>query len=106
KILPTLKDGKGRSFRIGKDLFYKKFEYDIVSGYSAEGIYQKALDHKKELHTEMAKLTKQMWSKYFPTETMPSDSLAAIKMMIDKISLNHAHRDTFQTAIEKQIPVL
>jgi uncharacterized protein (DUF885 family) len=36
----------------------------------------------------------------------PGDSLVMIKNVIDKISLNHVHADSFQTAIEKQIPEL
>jgi hypothetical protein len=34
------------------------------------------------------------------------DPMVAIRTMIDKLSLNHVHRDSFQAAIEKQIPEL
>ena len=37
---------------------------------------------------------------------MPTDSLLAIKEMIGVLSLKHVHRDSFQFAIEKQIPEL
>lgn len=96
----------GRSFRIGKELFEEKFRYDIVSSYTAEEVYQKALEHKKKLHEEMFKLTTEMWPKYFPEGEMPEDKLVAIKRMIDHLSLQHVHRDSFQTSIEKQIPEL
>jgi uncharacterized protein (DUF885 family) len=46
--LKHLKQATPRSFRLGKDLYDKKFEHDIQSGYTAEEIYQKALEHKKE----------------------------------------------------------
>lgn len=105
-ILPTLNDQTARSFRLGKELFTKKFDYEITSSYSAEQIYNKALEHKKNLHSEMAKLTKQLWPKYFKDKAMPTDSLLAIKEMIDVLSLKHVHRDSFQFAIEKQIPEL
>lgn len=95
-----------RSFRIGKDMFSKKFEYDIVSSYTAEEVYQKALNHKEDLHNEMHKLTTELWPKYFGKKKMPEDRLVAIKEMIDHLSLQHVHRDSFQTAIEKQIPEL
>ena len=105
-VLPGLNEQTARSFRLGKDLFTKKFDYEITSSYSADQIYQKALEHKKNLHTEMAKLTKQLWPKYFKDKTMPADSLLAIKEMIGQLSLKHVHRDSFQFAIEKQIPEL
>ena len=105
-ILPTLNEQTARSFRLGKELFTKKFDYEITSSYSAEQIYNKALEHKKNLHGEMAKLTKQLWPKYFKDKAMPADSLLAIKEMIGVLSLKHVHRDSFQFAIEKQIPEL
>lgn len=95
-----------RSFRIGKELFSKKFEYDIVSGYAAEEVYQKAIEHKEGLHKEMHKLTTELWPKYFGKKKMPEDRLEAIKEMIDHLSLQHVHRDSFQVSIEKQIPEL
>ncbi len=105
-ILPTLNEQTARSFRLGKELFTKKFDYEITSSYSADQIYNKALEHKKNLHSEMAKLTKQLWPKYFKDKIMPTDSLLAIKEMIGVLSLKHVHRDSFQFAIEKQIPEL
>ncbi len=96
----------GKSFRIGKDLFEKKFAFEIQSKYKAEEIYQKALQHKKELHSEMYKITTQLWPKYFAKEKMPSDSLLAIRQMIDKLSLKHSKPENFQQDIEKQIPEL
>lgn len=105
-ILPTLNNQTARSFRLGKELFTKKFDCEITSSYSAEQIYNKALEHKKNLHVEMAKLTKQLWPKYFKDKAMPTDSLLAIKEMIGELSLKHVHRDSFQFAIEKQIPEL
>lgn len=105
-FLSNLKNDSPRSFRLGKELYAEKFEYDIQSAYSAEKIYEKAVNRKKELHEEMAKITTQLWSKYFSDQKMPDDKLKAIRMMIDRLSEEHVHRDSFQTAIEQQIPEL
>lgn len=105
-LLPGLNEQTARSFRIGKELFEKKFDYEITSRYTAGEIYEKAIEHKKNLHGEMSKLTKQLWSKYFKDKAMPADSLKAIRELIDLLSLNHVHRDSFQYAIEQQIPEL
>ncbi|HXU25967.1 MAG TPA: DUF885 domain-containing protein [Bacteroidia bacterium] len=104
--LKNFKNETPRSFRLGKDLYAKKFEYDIQSGYTADEIYQKAIQHKAELHQQMFDITKQLWSKYLSEKKMPENKLEAVKMMIDKLSLHHVKADSFQTAIEHQIPLL
>ncbi len=103
--LKNLKNDNPRSFRLGKELYAKKFEFDIQSGNTVEEIYQKALTSKVTLHVKMAEITHSLWNKYFK-QPVPTDTLQAIKMMIDKLSTKHVEPDSFQTAIEQQIPVL
>jgi uncharacterized protein (DUF885 family) len=104
--LSNLKNDSPRSFRLGKDLYAKKFEFNLQSGYTPEQIYEKAIAHKKELHASMYKLADQLWSKYMGSQQKPNDSLVLIKQVIDKISLDHVKPDSFQAAIEQQMPVL
>ncbi len=104
--LKQLKNDNPRSFRLGKELYEKKFDYEIQSGYTAEQIFDKAVQHKNELHEKMYEITQQLWPKYFGNKPIPSDKLAAIKQMIDTLSINHVQPDSFQAAIEKQIPEL
>jgi uncharacterized protein (DUF885 family) len=116
-FLKKLKNETPRSFRLGKDLYAKKFEFDIQSGYTADEIYKKAIQHKAELHKQMFTLADKLFAKYITEPEKltvgkkgftpkPKDSLALIKMVIDKISLKHVAADSFQTAIEHQIPLL
>jgi uncharacterized protein (DUF885 family) len=104
--LKKLDNKTPRSFRLGKELYAKKFEYDIQSGYTADQIFEKAIEHKKELHEKMYELSEKLWPKYFGKELRPSDKLAFIRKVIDKISLKHVQPDSFQSAISQQIPVL
>lgn len=104
--LKTMKNEHPRAFNIGKDFYFKKFELDIQSKFSAEEIYQRALQRKKELHQKMYASAIELWPKYLGKEKFPNDSLKLIKRVIDALSVNHTHRDSFQTEIEKQIPVL
>ncbi len=106
EFLKKLDNKEPRSFRLGKALYDAKFAYEIQSGYSADAIYEKALKHKQELHDEMYKITKQLWPKYFAAEKMPSVRLIAIQQMINKLSEHHVAADSFQAAIEAQIPAL
>ncbi len=117
KWLKTAPVDHRRNFRLGKELYAKKFEFDIQSGYTANEIYQKALEHKKELHAQMFVLADGLWDKYIGQAEnaslgkkgrtpKPTDTLKLIKQVIDKISLKHVAADSFQTEIEHQIPKL
>lgn len=95
-----------KTFRLGKQLYDKKFAFEIQSGYTAEQIYAKAVAHKEELHTKMYEITEQLWPKYLKGVKMPENKLQAIKMMIDTLSVKHVRPQDFQTTIEKQLPML
>ncbi|ABO23801.1 DUF885 domain-containing protein [Shewanella loihica] len=94
-----------RSFRIGEELYEQKFAFDIQSGMSAKQLYEKALADKARVQGEMAKITTQLWSKYFKTE-MPSDTKVATRQLIDKLSARHVKREDFVTEVRAQIPEL
>lgn len=104
--LKALNHENARSFRLGKALYTRKFEHSIQSGYSAEQIFEKAIAHKNTLHENMYTITKELWPVYLKHKIMPENKLEAIKQMTDVLSLKHVHPDSFQTAIEKQIPEL
>ncbi len=104
--LKALKNDNPRSCRLGKELYEKKFGYEIQSGYTADAIYEKAQAHKLELHDKMYELTKQLWPKYCAGKDMPAHKLKAIRQMIDALSVNHVQPDSFQSAIEHQLPEL
>jgi uncharacterized protein (DUF885 family) len=105
-FLKNMDNSTPRSFRLGKDLYAKKFDLDIQSGFSAEEIYKKALQEKEILHGKMFTLADKLWEKYLPKATKPTDKLTLIRQVIDKISLQHTTPEKFQTEIEKQIPEL
>lgn len=54
----------------------------------------------------MYELTAQLWDTYLKGKPMPKDSLLAVRQMIDRLSLEHCHRDSFMSSIEAQIPEL
>lgn len=95
-----------RNFRLGSELYAKKFIFDIQSEYSADKVYNLALERKNFLHSEMEKLSKVLWLKYFGNQTPPTDKLVLIKKVIDTISINHVKAESFRTEIEKQLPLL
>jgi uncharacterized protein (DUF885 family) len=95
-----------RPFAIGKELYAKKFNYDIQCGISSDAMYQKAVARKALLHAQMYDLTVSLWPKYLKDKPMPKDTLVAIRAMIDKLSEKHCNRDSFMVTIERQLPEL
>ena len=104
--LQKLPNKTPRSFRLGSDLYAKKFNFDIQSSYTADEIYKIAVDHKNDLHDKMFVIADKLWSKYKGNAPKPVDKLDLIKQVIDKISLQHTTPEKFQSEIEKQIPEL
>ena len=97
---------KAKSFRLGKKLYEKKFNLDIASSFSADEMFQIASQRKEFLQTEMLAIATRLWDKYLPNTPMEADSLKRIKMVIDKVALQHVKREDFQKEIERQIPIL
>lgn len=106
KWLKELKSEKPRSFRLGKDLYGRKFAHNIQSAYTADQIYDSAIARKEEVQSKMAVLSRQLWPKYFGNKPMPKDSLELIGKMIDTLSVNHVKQQDFQIAISDIIPGL
>lgn len=106
KWLKELKNENPRSFRLGKDLYARKFSHTIQSAYTAAQIYDSAVNRKEEVQSKMAVISRQLWPKYFGTKPMPNDSLELIGRMIDTLSANHVKQQDFQTAISDIIPGL
>jgi uncharacterized protein (DUF885 family) len=104
--LQNLPNKTPRSFRLGADLYAKKFNFDIQSSYTADEIYKIAVDHKNDLHDKMFIIADKLWKKYKGNAPKPADKLDLIKQVIDKISLQHTTPEKFQSEIEKQIPEL
>lgn len=105
-FLKSMKNDKPRSFRLGKEFYEAKFKYDIQAEGTAQQTYNSAVERKKYLHREMAKLSRQLWPKYFGTQAMPKDSLEYIAKVIDTLSSKHVAPGDFQSAIEQEIPKL
>lgn len=105
-FLSQLKNEQPRSFRLGSELYEKKFEYNVESRYSVNEIFKKAIDRKAYLHGKMTELSDSLWTKYYPQAPKPTDSLLMIKKVIEAISVDHVRPEEFQEAIKKQIPEL
>lgn len=95
-----------RDFRIGKELYDRKFSYDIVTDYTPEEIYKLAVSAKNNYHRHMYTLANVLWPKYCSEKKKPEDTLLMIKTVIDAVSLHHAEPEHFVDTIKAQINAL
>ncbi|WP_312436518.1 DUF885 domain-containing protein [Janthinobacterium sp.] len=102
----ALAQNGARSFRIGKELYEQKFNYDIQASVSAEQMYQKALAAREKLLEHMDSLSDELWVKTMGNVAKPQDRTAKIGMVIDKLSSNHVAPADFVPEIRRQIPQL
>jgi len=82
-----------RDCRIGRELYYPKFRYDLVTDLTPEEMFQTALAAKVFFQRKMFRIADGLWRKYNPDKERPSDSLALIKSVLDRIADDHAAPD-------------
>jgi uncharacterized protein (DUF885 family) len=104
--LKGMKNDHPRNFRLGKEFYEDKFKYEIQSSANGQQTFNAAVERKKFIHREMAKISRQLWPKYFGKKAMPTDSLETIAKIIDTLSGKHTKAGELQQAIEAQIPKL
>ncbi|WP_019948122.1 DUF885 domain-containing protein [Hymenobacter aerophilus] len=95
-----------RSFRIGPELFARKFALDIQSSYSADEVYQKALTHRQELLADMKARALRIYPKYVQYQAVPQDTLAIVRDVVAALSREHATPQRFVDAVREQMPEL
>lgn len=102
----TDKNFKFKDYRIGKKLFDEKFKYDLATDFTSEQIYAKAVADKKFYHNKMYITASKVWTKYYPTQAKPKDSLEVIRMVLGKMQLNHATPANFYKSLKDQVTQL
>lgn len=95
-----------KNFRLGKELYEQKFNYEINSSYTVDELFIKALEEKQVLHNKMSELAQKLWFKYYPSIEYPKNNLQAIKLVLDKLALDHVKPAEFVNTVKQQIPQL
>lgn len=90
------------NFCIGKDLFEEKYRYEINTGASPYEIYCIAKELKEKTMQKMKKYAKELYSKYFPMDSVFVNS-EAIAKLIDILSNHQILPENFKKAIEEDI---
>ncbi|RCH54339.1 DUF885 domain-containing protein [Mucilaginibacter hurinus] len=104
--LKSASDGKGRSFRLGKELYEDKLQQELQPSFTGQQIFNSAMERKKVIHKQMIKLAKQLWPTHMAGKSMPSDSLEMVGEVIAALSAKHAGPEQFKAAIQQHLPTL
>jgi len=92
-----------KDFRIGKELFTAKFKYDLVTDFTPGQVYEKAQADKKMYHEKMIGIAGLLWEKYYGQQARPKEDLEMVRMVLDKIQLQHATPAGFFDSLTDQV---
>lgn len=94
EVLPR-SDGE---WRIGRDRFVKKLDYELDSGLSADEVLAEAHREAIRVENEMAVFARQLWAEYFPGVAIPPDDAEGrremIQRVLDRIGEDHGAAET------------
>lgn len=101
-----LKPRATKESRLGKALFDKKLTHALKSKLTPDQVLQRAETENVRVHREMYALAAPLFKEYYGEGVSGTDTLAVIKMVLDKIVLDHPKKDELMDVIKKVIPDL
>ncbi|MGC3956579.1 MAG: DUF885 domain-containing protein [Verrucomicrobiota bacterium] len=72
-------------WRIGKKKFAKKLELVLDAGMTADQVLADAEAEFARVHQSLYVVSRQLWSQYFPTQTLPPDDVEGRRRTIAKV---------------------
>lgn len=106
KTITATKNFEYRSFRIGKKLYSEKFNYDLVTDFTPEQVYEKAIADKKLYTEKMYRIADSVWDKYYKNQNKPKDTLQRIQLVLNKIQMQHVQPNRFFNYLTHQVYLL
>lgn len=106
KWLEELKQKSNRDFRLGKELYYKKMKYYLKSSFAPDSILSLAEEEKRKTHDEMYKLALPLYKYYYGKEPKGMDKLSVIKVVLDRIVLEHPRPNEIMDRIKSDLNYL
>lgn len=82
EVLPRSTDD---GWRIGKEKFAKKLNYEIDAGITADELLAEAESEATRVEIEMATIARLLWSSLFPKETVPPDDAEGRRYMTRRV---------------------
>jgi uncharacterized protein (DUF885 family) len=72
-------------WRLGKERFAEKLVMELDAGLTAEQVLREAESEAQRMEREMAFVARQLWSRYFPKEPVPTDDAAGRQELVRKV---------------------
>lgn len=80
QVLPR----SGENWRVGRELFEKKLDYDLDSGLTAAEVLAEAEKEAEQVEREMFVIARQMWAQAYPGVVIPPDDAKGRRETIAK----------------------
>jgi uncharacterized protein (DUF885 family) len=106
ELEPTLTPDAARDFRLGRDLYERKFALDIQSGFAIEQLFERALQARERLQQDMELHARKLWPKYHGKKPMPKERGALIAQMVAKVSEKHSNPERLIDDVRAMLPRL
>lgn len=94
EVLPRSTD----DWRIGRERFDKKLDYELDSGITADEVFAEAQREAARVENEMVIIARQLWAEHFPGEVVPPDDAegrrAMVRRVLDRIGADHGEAET------------
>ena len=88
----------GDNWRVGREKFERKFDYDLDANITADEAYAEAQAEAERVEQEMATIARGLWPKMFPDAALPKDDSAGrrelIRKVLGKIGEDHGKPET------------
>ena len=88
-LLPTANG----DFRLGRDLYERKFAAVLKATISPTELEQRAASAYDEVRAEMLRLARELWPAWVGDEPMPDDPDAVTRRVLDAIAVDHPKAD-------------
>jgi uncharacterized protein (DUF885 family) len=85
----------GGDWRLGSDLYRKKFAYTLANGEAPEDTLRAAEAKLVEIRAGMKAEAARVWPKYFPRRKIPKDEQSLIADVLERIAQEHTTPDRF-----------
>jgi uncharacterized protein (DUF885 family) len=89
ELLPTA-DG---DFRLGRDLYERKFRHRLKATITLEELERRAEASYHEVRSEILRLARELWPAWLGDQPMPDDPDALTRRVLDAIAVEHPKAD-------------
>jgi uncharacterized protein (DUF885 family) len=88
-----LQAGADGDFRLGRELYERKFRHALKATVSADELDARAASAYEQVRAEMLGLARGLWSEMMGDEPMPDDDNSVIRRVLDAIAADHPAAD-------------